>query len=345
MRGGASHAILLLYASALSTAYQSTRTFDEASELYRKGSLAEAQELYRKVVEGYERPAPALRADAACNRGSVLLDLGDGVGALGSYKEALTFVPGHAWAHFNMGVLEQDAGDLEAAVKSYKAALETEPSNSEAMSNLGSCLDALGKYGAAADAYGSAIDLVNSDGDSEDLVSVDEASDKKAMLVTLYYAHGSVLDKLALVNPAAICGRTGQPCGDLATESFRRVLLLEPGHPLASHALASRLAGSDEKGSTLTGAPREYVSALFDGYAQSFDASLEGLGYSAPARLAEGVEQVLGVSRSGPKQSRIKLALDAGCGTGLLGPELRARLNVGKLVGVDLSEQVRTMGR
>ena len=75
-----------------------------------------------------------------------------------------------------------------------------------------------------------------------------------------------------------------------------------------------------------------YVRALFDRYADRFDADLVGkLGYAAPRILREAVERVYGA----PHGLR---ALDLGCGTGLMGVELRPFAS--HLAGVDLSPRM-----
>jgi predicted TPR repeat methyltransferase len=71
-----------------------------------------------------------------------------------------------------------------------------------------------------------------------------------------------------------------------------------------------------------------YVRDLFDRFAGSFDEQLlKNLGYRAPQVLIEA----LGAAAEGEALD----VLDAGCGTGLCGPLIRARAR--QLVGVDLS--------
>lgn len=80
-----------------------------------------------------------------------------------------------------------------------------------------------------------------------------------------------------------------------------------------------------------------YVEALFDDYAPRFDAALvQRLGYETPQALAA----LIRVVRPGP---RFATVLDLGCGTGLMGAELRA--HAGLLVGVDLSEAMLALAR
>jgi predicted TPR repeat methyltransferase len=75
--------------------------------------------------------------------------------------------------------------------------------------------------------------------------------------------------------------------------------------------------------------PLAYAEALFDDYANRFDASLvNGLNYTAPRRHAAQIFAAAGVRRFGT-------ALDLGCGTGLMAAEVRHQIDY--LTGVDLS--------
>lgn len=89
-------------------------------------------------------------------------------------------------------------------------------------------------------------------------------------------------------------------------------------------------------GETPENAPADYVSALFDGYAESFDHHLvEGLGYKTPTRIAEALERVM--QEAGDTRRDLSL-MDLGCGTGL-GAEAFAPLT-GWRGGVDLSAKM-----
>ncbi|MEK1890201.1 MAG: methyltransferase domain-containing protein [Phyllobacterium sp.] len=76
--------------------------------------------------------------------------------------------------------------------------------------------------------------------------------------------------------------------------------------------------------------PTAYVETLFDAYAPTFEnALLAKLGYKVPGLLAEAIENVA-------PGRRFASVLDLGCGTGLMGPLMRAKSDY--LAGVDLSE-------
>jgi predicted TPR repeat methyltransferase len=117
-------------------------------------------------------------------------------------------------------------------------------------------------------------------------------------------------------------GEARQKLGDCtgAAEAFGACLAADP---LDAQGAAARLAllGFGEAPPTL---PKAYVRRLFDDYAPRFERSLtEGLGYRGPALIEVAPAR------------RFVRGLDLGCGTGLAGAAIRARVD--RLSGVDLS--------
>jgi predicted TPR repeat methyltransferase len=85
------------------------------------------------------------------------------------------------------------------------------------------------------------------------------------------------------------------------------------------------------------GTDRPYVEALFDEYAPRFEAELVGdLGYDVPAVLARMIAEAL----TGRLADR---AVDLGCGTGLMGAQIRRFCE--RLEGVDLSARMLAAAR
>src|SRR5262245_51443999 len=89
----------------------------------------------------------------------------------------------------------------------------------------------------------------------------------------------------------------------------------------------------------------DYVRELFDGAARSFDANLGKLNYRAPELVVASLSREAQVARGAAVTAAATSAaavlgtvLDAGCGTGLCGPLLRA--HSARVVGVDLSAQM-----
>lgn len=119
--------------------------------------------------------------------------------------------------------------------------------------------------------------------------------------------------------------KAGDASGAIA--ALNEVLMLDQGDVFGARLKLAVLGGADVPDRP----PSLYVERLFDDYADRFETSLvEKLGYSVPGKLAGLIAETAGI----PKHFR--LAIDLGCGTGLLGPEIRARVD--RLEGYDLSK-------
>ena len=114
--------------------------------------------------------------------------------------------------------------------------------------------------------------------------------------------------------------------------SLTALLALQLTHALhLTRAPAIRRRRVTCKGTKLTS---DYVESLFDGFADTFEGVLvEQLEYCAPQKVAEAA--INATAHRGKYAS----ALDAGCGTGLAGLELRDAVQ-GALDGVDLSSKM-----
>jgi predicted TPR repeat methyltransferase len=113
-----------------------------------------------------------------------------------------------------------------------------------------------------------------------------------------------------------------------AARVYASWLVLEPDNEYARHMLA---------GCTQVQVPSrasdDYVKDHFDEFAGRFDETLvEKLMYRAPALVGEGLRRTIGEPRGELD------VLDAGCGTGLCGVELRPWAR--RLAGVDLSAEM-----
>jgi predicted TPR repeat methyltransferase len=90
-------------------------------------------------------------------------------------------------------------------------------------------------------------------------------------------------------------------------------------------------------GLTTNTAPRAYVENLFDGYAKQFDESLvKRLEYRIPKIISDLAQNLHGTGSMGS-------ILDLGCGTGLLGLEIKEYCS--NLEGIDLSYQMLEQAR
>ncbi|TPN89605.1 methyltransferase domain-containing protein [Mesorhizobium sp. CU2] len=111
---------------------------------------------------------------------------------------------------------------------------------------------------------------------------------------------------------------------DQAAQAWAMALKLEPADRLGA-ALKLQLIGHAP---ATAAPPSAFVETLFDHYADSFEDSLVGkLGYGLPDVLCRAIRAA--------RPERFQLALDLGCGTGLVGERLRPFVD--RLEGYDIS--------
>lgn len=208
------------------------------------------------------------------------------------FSAALALAPGRPSVLTNRGATRLKLGLVEDALADLQDAIAAEPGNAEALGHAGTALAELGRR-------------------DEALAHFDRALALQPAVALLWTLRGTVLREL---------GRR-----DEAAESFRAALR----HGGDAELNGFYLAGLGDA-PTPQAAPRGYVEALFDGYADGFDTHLvRALRYDAPQRLLQPLAA---------QGQRFEHALDLGCGTGLCGPWLR-RL-AGRVSGVDLSRNM-----
>lgn len=162
--------------------------FGTAVGLHQAGRVAEAERLYRQILQADPRHCDALHMlgvlamqvgqhQAAVeligqaiaengrvpafhnNLGNALKGWGRTEEALAAYGKALACAPDHAGAHYNLAVTLQDLGRAEEAALSYRRTLATQPQHVEAQHNLGNILAAAGNSAGAFAAYRHALAL------------------------------------------------------------------------------------------------------------------------------------------------------------------------------------------
>lgn len=167
--------------------------FGEGVKLHQAGRFAEAEAVYRRILEmrsdhpgalhllgvldiQHGRPADAvdkIRAAIAVNPaaapfhgnlGTAYQALGRLDDALAAYREAVRLDPAYADAHNNIGALHEKRSQYRAAVDSYRAALAARPDFVEASSNLGQLLRRAGEYKEAVQLLSRAVELGAKDG-------------------------------------------------------------------------------------------------------------------------------------------------------------------------------------
>ncbi|MFL5253080.1 MAG: tetratricopeptide repeat protein [Rhodopila sp.] len=157
-------------------------------QMHQAGRLAEAEKLYRSVLQRHPRHADALYllgliamasgkpqrgadllaraiglnpdfAPAYCNLGIALAALKRPEEALVRFDAAVARQPDLADAWYNRGVVLKDLGRPDAAVESFDTALTLRPDDVEALNNRGLALVAIGKFPEALRDFEHAIAL------------------------------------------------------------------------------------------------------------------------------------------------------------------------------------------
>ncbi len=208
------------------------------------------------------------------------------------FAAALALAPGRPSVLTNLGVVRLKLGRVAEAVDLLQEALRAEPDNLEALAHC-------------------ALGLAEQGHRQQALALFDRALAIDSRPAGPWMHRGSLLKELGRLDEAAA--------------SFRESIARGGDAELNGFYLAA-LAG----GSVPAAPPRAYVEALFDGYADAFDAHLtQALAYQAPRLLTQ---------RLLARPRRYGHALDLGCGTGLCGPYLRQL--AGRVTGVELSRNM-----
>jgi predicted TPR repeat methyltransferase len=290
--------------------------------LQELGRLDESEASYKQAI--------ALKPDlteAHYNLGITLQELGRLDEAEASYMQAIELKPGYAEAHSNLGNTLQELGRLEEAEVSNRQAIALKPDLTEAHYNLGITLQELGRLEEAEASYMQAIEFkpdyakaYNNLGNTlKELGRLEEAEATYRQTIALNPDLAEAHNNL---------GNTLKELGRLeeAEASLRQAIVLKPENSSAKHLLAALT------GETTATAPRDYVEKLFDNYAAKFEKYLvKNLEYKIPSLIAEMII----------KNSKIDLLgsiMDLGCGTGLLGAEIKQFCEY--LEGIDLSEKM-----
>ena len=232
--------------------------------------------------------------------------------------------PGHQFSWKVLGAVLQQTGRLSEALVANQKAVKIESKDNEAHNNLGNTLKDLERFKQAEASYKLAIKLKpdyaeahNNLGNTlKDLGKLEEAETSYKQAIKLKPDYAEAHSNLA--NTLNKLGKLEE-----AEASYKQAIKLKPDFDIAKHHLAALT------GETTDSAPRAYVEDLFDNYASKFESALvNSLEYKIPKIITKLIME---------KNSGVSLGsvLDLGCGTGLLGLEIKQFCS--SLEGIDLS--------
>jgi predicted TPR repeat methyltransferase len=242
------------------------------------------------------------------------------------YQGILAQAPGNADAWHFRGLIACRRGQLELAVEMIERAIALAPDYADAHNNLGNVFAVTKRPEQALTAYQRAVELRPESVDFHlNIGRVCGAKEQGVVALrrVLELVPGHLEAHQRLGGALYCTGRIAE-----AAEVYARWVALEPDNEEARHLLA---------GCTQIAVPGRasdaYLQDYFDDFARSFDETLtEKLMYRAPALVGEGLRRTIG-EPTGDRDM-----LDAGCGTGLGGVELRPWAR--RMVGVDLSAEM-----
>jgi predicted TPR repeat methyltransferase len=298
---------------------------------HREGRFREAAVIYKQILTVDPDNVDALHFLGVAEHQS-----GRAKAALECLDRALTLEPDHPDALSNRGNVHRTLRNLDQAEADYRRALELRPDDPNILGNLGTVLRARGDLEGAIVVYRAVVaKMPNHATTWQNLAAVLDALDRRSEAVAAYREAARLSPESAdLFRDLGVALYLDGHLNE-AVEMYRRCLALAPDDPRASHLLAAATG----KG-TPARASDDFVRVEFDNFAPRFDAKLAALEYCGPTIVAQAVEAI--AAELPPRPA----VLDAGCGTGLCAPLLRAR--AGTLDGVDLSpnmiEEARKRG-
>ena len=292
--------------------------------LHATGEAAQARSVFER----------ALALDPTSARGwlglaLVAKDLASPVRAEEAFKAALTCDPTLAEAAFGLGLLCFEQRRYPEAASSWRQAIADGCRNPLVYAGLGQALFFAGDFSGAAKALERQLASGTTDPQLVERFALARfietliKGDLDAAFAAYHAVAGPSADEKRVANAAfQILSAYGHRKAALRLGKARRAKI--PDDPVYRYLLDA-LAGVK-----IDRAPRDYLIAHFDAFAENFDKQLvDVLGYHVPETLAKLI------AASG---KRLPRAADLGCGTGLAGRYLRTGRS--RLVGVDLSSRM-----
>lgn len=334
-----------------------SEALETAIRLQRAGDLQRAEAIYRSILALQPDHSDALHL-----LGAVLLLRSNHATAVDLINQAIARRPGIAMYHFNLGKAYRAMNRFEDALAQFRRAFELDPDMLDALYNCGETVRWLGKEDEAIEvfdkvtslrptysiAYVRKGEILQKRGRAEEALgcyqqAIASGPDKAGIYVEIGNAFAAMgrRDKELKYYERAVALRPSLGVAQLhlakmyrqegrlreAVDCCRRMLAVDPDDVYARHMLHAL------EGEHIERATPEYVRQLFDHNAADFDqVLLKKLSYRIPGMLSVILRQYRHESAGALD------ILDLGCGTGLMGLELRDISR--RLVGIDLSSNM-----
>ncbi len=303
---------------------------DLGSTLHAAGEAAAARPVFDRALALDSSPARAWLGLAL-----VANQLSDRDCAEAAFRAALARDPKLAEAAFGLGLLCFEQRRYEEAARYWRAAIAAGCQNALVYAGLGQALFFTGDFAGASRALAKQVALGVADEKLVQRFALSRfietviAEDIEVAFAAYRDAAGPSAEDSQSVARTAFQILSAYGHRDAALRVGRSQAQNVQDDPIQRYLLDA-LAGEKHDR-----APRDYLVAYFDRFAEHFDKQLvDVLGYQVPEKLAQLV------ATTGKDLPR---ALDLGCGTGLAG--LHLRTDRSRLVGVDLSPRMLAKAR
>jgi protein O-GlcNAc transferase len=253
-----------------------------AIDYHQKGSLTQAEQLYRQILQNDPNDANALNL-----LGVIAYQTGKPETALHYLNQAISAVPGEANFHVNLALVYRALGKPDKALASFQYALRLDPNAPAAHNNLGNLLRDQKKLYKAAASYRNALRLQPNYAEAHNNLGAvlheqrklleAAASFQEALRLKPGYAQahtnlGNTLAAQDKLDDAVVCHRQAlrlqpnfadaminlgnalQAQGELdqAVECYRQALRLQPASVPAYVSLGAALAAQDKPDEAVT---------------------------------------------------------------------------------------------
>jgi predicted TPR repeat methyltransferase len=242
------------------------------------------------------------------------------------YSERLKIQPTHADTYHSLGIALYKLGDYENAADAFTYSIELGTSSADAHFNLANAKIELGQFKEALKHYMQQLEVEATPETYYNigviLMAQDHHNDALQYFQSALQKDPNNLETLQ--NVAAIYLKQGKPSKAITT--YEEILDLAPNNDEIRHII-SALSG----GQTPERSPNAYVKNLFNHYASYYEKHLQThLHYDVPEQLTRAIEEE---AQCGANEDwRV---LDLGCGTGLMGEQVKHLAS--HITGVDVS--------
>ena len=278
--------------------------------------------------------------------------------ALESYKKAISINQKFTEAYNNIGILYQKMKKYEQSISYFEKAIHIKSDYSNGYNNLGMSLNKIGKLDKAILNFKKAIIYNKNHFQAYCNLGINQIHNKEYEKAIINLKEASAINpqyEVTYNNLGIAFRETGR--FDDAISNFKKAISLKPNYFQAYNNIATLFHKTGDLnnaeinykkalainpnydqakfmldvllGNKIRKTPKAYVEDLFDNFADSFDYDLKvKLSYNTPSIIKKMV-------LSFQENRKISSILDLGCGTGLVGEELRKHVDY--IEGIDLS--------